>query len=572
MINFKRIAWSNFLSTGNAGTEILLDRSPTTLIVGENGAGKSTILDAICFALFNKAFRSISKPQLINSINGKQARVEVEFSIGRRHYKVVRGIKPAIFLIYVDGNLINQEADSRDFQKYLEEHILKLNYKSFTQIVILGSASFTPFMQLPPSHRREIIEDLLDIRIFSTMNTLLKEKSSALKDQIKSIESDLEVGKERVRLQDDYIKTLVGDAKKRREEIEARIATAGTEIDVNGADVAAYEAKIAKLRAEIADEDTQIARVRKLSELQRKLTERISKAQVEIAFYHDNDTCPTCQQGLPHDLKENAVASQNVKMEEIQQALTELSNNIEEVQTRLDVIHTISDEIASHNQSIISHNNAIIANQKYIQKLQAELATHVDGDENIDEERSRLRGLAKEVVNLNNERTLLNEERHYQEIASNLLKDTGIKTRIVRQYLPVINKLVNKYLNAMDFFVSFELDEAFNETIKSRHRDDFTYASFSEGEKQRIDLALLFTWRTIAKMKNSSATNLLLLDEIFDSSLDNNATDYLMNVLNTLGEDSRVFVISHKGDQLFDKFRSVIRFEKYQNFSRIAAK
>jgi DNA repair exonuclease SbcCD ATPase subunit len=572
MINFKRIAWSNFLSTGNAGTEILLDRSPTTLIVGENGAGKSTILDAICFALFNKAFRSISKPQLINSINGKQARVEVEFSIGRRHYKVVRGIKPAIFLIYVDGNLINQEADSRDFQKYLEEHILKLNYKSFTQIVILGSASFTPFMQLPPSHRREIIEDLLDIRIFSTMNTLLKEKSSALKDQIKSIESDLEVGKERVRLQDDYIKTLVGDAKKRREEIEQRIATAATEIDVNGADVAAYEAKIAQLRAEIADEDSQIARARKLSELQRKLTERISKAQTEIAFYHDNDTCPTCQQGLPHDLKENAVASQNVKMEEIQQALTELSNNIEYVQTRLDVIHTISDEIAGHNQSIIAHNNAIIANQKYIQKLQAELATHVDGDENIDEERSRLRGLAKEVVNLNNERTLLNEERHYQEIASNLLKDTGIKTRIVRQYLPVINKLVNKYLNAMDFFVSFELDEAFNETIKSRHRDDFTYASFSEGEKQRIDLALLFTWRTIAKMKNSSATNLLLLDEIFDSSLDNNATDYLMNVLNTLGEDSRVFVISHKGDQLFDKFRSVIRFEKYQNFSRIAAK
>jgi DNA repair exonuclease SbcCD ATPase subunit len=572
MINFKRIAWSNFLSTGNAGTEILLDRSPTTLIVGENGAGKSTILDAICFALFNKAFRNISKPQLINSINGKQARVEVEFSVGRRSYKVVRGIKPAIFLIYVDGNLINQEADSRDFQKYLEEHILKLNYKSFTQIVILGSASFTPFMQLPPSHRREIIEDLLDIRIFSTMNTILKEKSSSLKDQIRSIEADLEVGKERVRLQDEYIKTLVGDANKRREEIEQRIQTAATEIDVNSSDVVAYEGKIAKLRAEIADEDTQIAKARKLSELQRKLTERIAKAQTEIAFYHDNDTCPTCQQGLPHDLKENAVANQNVKMEEIQQALTELSNNIDEVQSRLDVIHTISDEIAGYNQNIISHNNAIIANQKYIQKLQAELATHVDGDENIDEEKGKLRGLAKEVVNMNNERTLLNEERHYQEIAGNLLKDTGIKTRIVRQYLPVINKLVNKYLNAMDFFVSFELDEAFNETIKSRHRDDFSYASFSEGEKQRIDLALLFTWRTIAKMKNSAATNLLLLDEVFDSSLDVNGTDYLMNVLNTVGEDSRVFVISHKGDQLFDKFRSVIKFEKHQNFSRIAAR
>jgi DNA repair exonuclease SbcCD ATPase subunit len=572
MINFKKIGWSNFLSTGNAGTEIQLDRSTTTLIVGENGAGKSTILDAICFALFNKAFRNISKPQLINSINGKQARVEVEFDIGRRNYRIVRGIKPAIFLIYVDGNLINQEADSRDFQRYLEEHILKLNYKSFTQIVILGSASFTPFMQLPPSHRREIIEDLLDIRIFSTMNTLLKERSSALKDAIKSIEADIEVQKEKVRLQDDYIKTLVGDAEKRREEIEQQIAAANDEMESNTADTVALEIRIAKLREEISDEDTQIAKARKLSELQRKLTERIGKAQSEIAFYHDNDTCPTCQQGLPHDLKENAVAAQNVRMAEIETALNELADNIETVQNRLDEIHTISDTIAKYNKEIIAHNNAIIANQKYIQKLDAELKTHNNDNSNIDEEKSRLRGLAKEVVNMNSERTALNEERYYQDIASNLLKDTGIKTRIVRQYLPIINKLVNKYLNAMDFFVSFELDEAFNETIKSRHRDDFSYASFSEGEKQRIDLALLFTWRTIAKMKNSAATNLLLLDEVFDSSLDNNATDYLMNVLNTLGEDTRVFVISHKGDQLFDKFRSVIKFEKHQNFSRIAAR
>ena len=572
MINFKKIGWSNFLSTGNAGTEIQLDRSTTTLIVGENGAGKSTILDAICFALFNKAFRNISKPQLINSINGKQARVEVEFDIGRRNYRIVRGIKPAIFLIYVDGNLINQEADSRDFQRYLEEHILKLNYKSFTQIVILGSASFTPFMQLPPSHRREIIEDLLDIRIFSTMNTLLKERSSALKDTIKSIEADIEVQKEKVRLQDDYIKTLVGDAEKRREEIEHQIATANDEMESSTADTVALEIRIAKLRDEIADEDTQISKARKLSELQRKLTERISKAQSEIAFYHDNDTCPTCQQGLPHDLKENAVASQNVKMAEIETALNDLADNIETVQNRLDEIHGISDSIARYNKEIIAHNNTIIANQKYIQKLETELKTHNNDNSNIDEEKSRLRGLAKEVVNMNSERTALNEERYYQDIASNLLKDTGIKTRIVRQYLPIINKLVNKYLNAMDFFVSFELDEAFNETIRSRHRDDFSYASFSEGEKQRIDLALLFTWRTIAKMKNSAATNLLLLDEVFDSSLDNNATEYLMNVLNTLGEDTRVFVISHKGDQLFDKFRSVIKFEKHQNFSRVAAR
>ena len=570
MIKFQKISWRNFLSTGNVPTEVQLNRSTTTLIVGENGAGKSTILDAICFALFNKGFRNVSKPQLLNSINQKNLLVELEFNIGRKEYRIVRGHKPARFEIYIDGNLLNQEADSRDYQKLLEESILKLNYKSFTQIVILGSASFTPFMQLPPAHRREIIEDLLDIRIFSSMNQLLKERQNQLRDALRQLDADIDVQKEKVKLQDEYIKTLLGDAQRRRADIQDQIDKAATEIDVNNADVVSYEAKVAKLRLEIADEDTQIAKARKLADLQRKLTERISKAQTEIAFYHDNDTCPTCQQGLPHDLKENAVAAQNVKMAEIETALNELADNIETVQARLDEIHAISDNIAKYNKEIIAHNNAIIANQKYIQKLESELATHNNDHSNIDEERGRLRALAKEVVALTQEKTSVNETRYYQDIASNLLKDTGIKTKVIRQYLPAINKLVNKYLTAMDFFVHFELDEAFNETIKSRHRDDFSYASFSEGEKQRIDLALLFTWRTIAKMKNSAATNLLLLDEVFDSSLDANATDYLMNVLNTLGDDTNVFVISHKGDQLFDKFRSVIKFEKVNNFSRIA--
>jgi DNA repair exonuclease SbcCD ATPase subunit len=572
MVKFKKIAWSNFLSTGNAGTEVLLDRSPTTLIVGENGAGKSTILDAICFALFNKAFRSISKPQLINSINGKQARVEVEFEIGRRNYRVVRGIKPAIFLIYVDGNLINQEADSRDFQRYLEEHILKLNYKSFTQIVILGSASFTPFMQLPPSHRREIIEDLLDIRIFSSMNTLLKERTATLKEGIRVLESDIETQKERVRIQDEYIKTLQVDQQQRRQDLEQRIETAGTEIDVNAADIMGIEGKINTLSITIADQDQVLAKHKKLLELQKKLSERISKSQTEIAFYHDNDNCPTCQQGLPHDLKASAIDAQTNKMTEIQTALVELNAQLDAINQRIQEITAVESDIHRLNAEIIAHNNNIIANQKYIVKLQAELNAHTDSDKNIDEERQRLKALAREVVTMNGERATLNEQRYYQEIVGSLLKDTGIKTKIVRQYLPVINKLVNKYLSAMDFFVHFELDEAFNETIKSRHRDDFSYASFSEGEKQRIDLALLFTWRTIAKMKNSAATNLLLLDEVFDSSLDGNGTEYLMSVLNTLDAGANVFVISHKGDQLFDKFRSLIRFEKHQNFSRIAPK
>jgi len=571
MIHFKKISWRNFLSTGNAGTEIVLDRSPTTLVVGENGAGKSTILDAICFALFNKAFRNISKPQLLNSINQKQLVVEVEFNIGRRHYRIVRGMKPTLFEIHVDGAILNQEADSRDFQKYLEEHILKLNYKSFTQIVILGSASFTPFMQLPPSHRREIIEDLLDIRVFSTMNQILKERQSQLRDSIKQVEADIDIQKERVKIQQDYIKTLTGDHEKRRAELQELIDTAATEIDVNTADVMACEHKIQTLRDSIADEDLQIVKARKLSELQRKLTERITKAQTEIAFYHDNDNCPTCQQGLPHDLKVSAIHEQNIRMQQIQVALLELSDNIQAVQTRLDEIHEISNEIASYNQEIIAHNNNIIANQKYIQKLQAELADMGETTQDLDDEKQKLKGLAREVVHLSQEKLVLMEEKHYQDIAASLLKDTGIKTKVIRQYLPVINKLVNNYLQAMDFFVSFELDEAFNETIKSRHRDDFSYASFSEGEKQRIDLALLFTWRTIAKMKNSAATNLLLLDEVFDSSLDNNGTDYLTNVLNTLGTDTNVFVISHKGDQLFEKFRSVIRFEKQQNFSRMVS-
>jgi DNA repair exonuclease SbcCD ATPase subunit len=572
MVKFKKISWKNFLSTGNSTTEIQLDRTSTTLIVGENGAGKSTILDAICFALFNKAFRNISKPQLLNSINQKNLLVEVEFSIGRKDYRIVRGHKPARFEIYIDGNFLNQEADSRDYQKYLEEHILKLNYKSFTQIVMLGSASFTPFMQLPPSHRREIIEDLLDIRIFTAMNQLLKDRQSQLKDSLRQIDADIEVQKERVRIQNEYIKTLEVDRDNRSKEIQDSIDQTSTEIKDAQTEVQNIEEVVQRLRSQINDEDSQIEKARKLADLQRKMTEKIVKAQTEIAFYHDNDNCPTCQQGLPHELKSDAIAAQNTKMEEIQQALTALSNNIGAVQQRLDAIHAVSTQIAGYNQEIITHNNTIIAGQKYIQKLQAELNTHTETTDNLDEEKGKLRGLAREVVVKTQERTALGEEKYYQDIASNLLKDTGIKTKVIRQYLPAINKLVNKYLNAMDFFVSFELDEAFNETIKSRHRDDFSYASFSEGEKQRIDLALLFTWRTIAKMKNSAATNLLLLDEVFDSSLDINGTDYLMNVLNTLGEDTNVFVISHKGDQLFDKFRSVIKFEKYQNFSRIAQK
>ena len=570
MILFKQVTWKNMLSTGNAGIEIDLRRSPTTLIVGENGAGKSTILDAICFALFNRGFRDVSKPQLLNSINQKNLEVTLDFQIGSKDYTIIRGHKPARFEIHCNDEQLNQEADSRDFQKYLEEHILKLNYKSFTQIVILGSASFTPFMQLPPSHRREIIEDLLDIRIFSTMNVILKEKSRELTDRLRQMDADIEVHKEKVRLQDEFIKSLKESADKRHADVELRIANTEDEIKLYEGNVQSLSERIDKLKAMIADNEKILGDRHQLHEYQRKLQDRAVKIQKDIEFYHDNDNCPTCQQNLNADLKTRAIHEHTSKALEIEAGLAKLDEQLQAVNARIIEIDGIQEDIIETNNEILTFNNQIIAGQKYIQKLQADRNADEDDTSDMDDEKQKLKAMAKEVMTLVGEKTTLNEEKYYQDIASSLLKDTGIKTKIIRQYLPVINKLVNKYLAAMDFFVSFELDEAFNETIKSRHRDDFSYASFSEGEKQRIDLALLFTWRTIAKMKNSASTNLLLLDEVFDSSLDNNGTDYLMNLLNTLGDETNVFVISHKGDVLFDKFRSVIKFEKFQNFSRIA--
>lgn len=569
MIIFEKISWKNMLSTGNAGIEIDLRRSPTTLIVGENGAGKSTILDAICFALFNRGFRDVSKPQLLNSINQKNLEVELKFSIGNKGYKIIRGHKPARFEIYCNDQQLNQEADSRDFQKYLEEHILKLNYKSFTQIVILGSASFTPFMQLPPSHRREIIEDLLDIRIFSVMNTILKDRGRELADRMRQMDADIEVHKEKVRLQDEFIRTLKQSQQKRSADVDLRIATTEEEINQHLIQVDLIKSEIRDLQDNIADAEKIYGDKEKMFDINKQLRERINKTQADIKFYHEHDNCPTCDQALTDELKSKALTEHAARETELQTAMAELETQLNIISARIDNIVQIQQNISEAEGKLINYNHQVIAGQKYIQKLQEEKLQDEDDTGNLDDERQKLKAMAREVMTMASEKTTLNEEKYYQDIAASLLKDTGIKTKIIRQYLPAINKLVNKYLSAMDFFVSFELDEAFNETIKSRHRDDFTYASFSEGEKQRIDLALLFTWRTIAKMKNSASTNLLLLDEVFDSSLDHNATDYLMNILNTLGEDTNVFVISHKGDILFDKFRSVIKFEKFQNFSRI---
>jgi DNA repair exonuclease SbcCD ATPase subunit len=569
MIRFEKVRWCNFLSTGAKFTEIQLDRSSTTLIVGENGAGKSTVLDAICYGLFNKPFRNINKPQLVNSINQKQMVVEIEFSIGTKKYKIVRGAKPNVFEIYLNDEMINQDAASRDYQKYLEEHVLKLNYKSFTQIVILGSASFTPFMQLPTGHRREVIEDLLDIKIFSTMNEVLKEKYNDVKVKITKAENEIELGKQKVKLQQDYIKTLEEDKQKKVDDVQRRISETNADLVQLSNSVQAEQTAKDTLQSSISDATDKRKKRMEMGQLLQKLSERIKAQEKSIEFYTEHDVCPTCSQNLAEDLKETAKAAHTHKIEEIQGAVATLTSQLEEIGTRLDEIDTIEEQISKHKDSIISLNTQIIAGQQYIQKLNAELSNETTARGNIDEEKATLKSLAKEVVELSNQKTSLVEERHYLDVAGILLKDTGIKTKVIRQYLPVINKLVNKYLQAMDFFVSFELDEAFNEKIKSRHRDEFSYASFSEGEKAKIDLALLFAWRTIAKMKNSASTNLLLLDEVFDGSLDINGTDYVMTILNTIGEDNNIFIISHK-DALFDKFRSVIRFEKKSGYSIIS--
>ena len=569
MINFKVIRWKNLLSTGNTFTEIKLNRSPSTLIVGENGGGKSTLLDALCFGLFGKPFRGINKPQLLNSINKKNLLVEIEFDIGGKDYKIIRGIKPHIFEIQSGGEVINQDAAARDYQKYLEESVLKLNYKSFTQIVILGSASFTPFMQLPPFTRREIIEDILDIQIFTTMNTVLRDKMNELKDSLHDADSKLEVLKQKATIQKEYVDTLEANKEKRVDEILGRITDG--------------ENKIVHLTTLVTDleatkEDTELqqkslgelnVKQKKLEQFKTKFSTQLRELQKEVAFYNDTDECPTCRQGIAHDHKETIVTSRQDKIGELTEGMEKLQQEFVVLDKLIDEHAELGEQIAVLNKEILGNNNEMIVQQRLIQALNLELNDITTKTADIDEEKTKLKSYAKEVLTQNEEKARLNEEKHYMEVVSTLLKDTGIKTKIIRQYLPVINKLVNKYLQAMDFFVQFNLDEKFDETIKSRHRDDFSYSSFSEGEKQRIDLALLFTWRTIAKMKNSVATNLLILDEVFDSSLDNNGTDYVMALLDTVGEDTNVFVISHKGDQLFDKFRSLIKFEKKNNYSEM---
>ena len=559
----------NLLSTGNKYTEVFLNKSPTTLIIGENGSGKSTILDALCFGLFNKPFRNITKPQLLNSINGKNALVEIEFSIGKKDYKIVRGIKPNKFEIFLNDELLNQDAAARDYQKYLEEHVLKLNYKSFTQIVILGSASFTPFMQLTTNARREIIEDLLDIKVFSTMNEVLKDKVSDVKSKIQDAETNITIAKNKAEIQQEYIQKLEADREKQVSHLKRETANVEIKINEIGNDIEAHTNIIDSKVVEIDDYDTITKRQTKLTNIRTKLLDKIKRAKDEIKFYEVNDTCPTCDQSLSQNVKTEHIEKRSSNILEIEAAITEADIQAEQIQKRIVEINKIQSEIAKIQKTITELNTEVSVNNKLITKLNKEIESANTDNVDIGSEKEKLKEIAKDILQLSNDKGELSQEKYYLDVASILLKDTGIKTKIIKQYLPVMNKIINKYLQAMDFFVSFELDESFNETIKSRHRDDFSYASFSEGEKQRIDLALMMAWRSIAKLKNSTNTNLLILDEVFDSSLDNSGADLLYQILNTVDTNTNVFVISHR-DQMFDKFRSVIRFQKVNNFSQIA--
>ena len=570
MITFRSVSWSNFLSTGNSPTKVLLNKSQTTLIIGKNGEGKSTILDALCFSLFGKPFRNINKGQLVNSINGKNCVVTIEFDINGKEYKVVRGIKPNLFEIWVNGEMINQDAAVKDYQKVLEQQILKLNYKTFTQVVILGSASFVPFMQLPSAQRREVIEDILDIRIFSTMNQLLKDKAQETKNEITRIESELTNAKAKVDAQQTLIKTITQAKADVIVGLQSKIDANTDSISVTQSEIQQLVSDIAQLSSQIASKDKLVDDIDKAKTIKTKLSQKVETCEHNAEFFTENDVCPQCSQEIPDDYKSKIIHDLHVKMEDSNKKIDELETVLTGPQDKLKEINSIADQIADKNIELSTKNSTIKLLSKQIADLQAEIEDHKADTTNVDEEKRKLKELAQAAMEKIKMKTALQEKRNLEEVANVLLKDTGIKTAIIREYLPIMNKLINKYLQAMDAYIHFELDEAFNESVKSRFRDDFTYASFSEGEKQKIDLAILFSWRHIAKLKNSVNTNLLIMDEVFDSSLDSQGTDLLTNLLSEISDHTNVFIISHKSDALFDKFRSIIKFEKRNDFSVIA--
>ena len=568
MIVFKTLRWKNLLSTGNIFTEVSLNTHNNNLIVGENGAGKSTILDALSFALFGKPFRKVNKGQLINSINNKGLLVECEFAVGNKNYLVKRGSKPTVFEIYMDGALINADAAASDYQDVLDKQILKINHKSFSQIVVLGSASFIPFMQLAAATRREVIEDLLDIQIFTTMNTLLKEKVARNKNDIVDVTYKIQGVEEKIEMENSHLNEIQQSQESVVKQKTEQIAFYTKMVRDINVSTSLLLQEIIDLNTTIADQPKVQSRYEKVTHLARQINVRAALIEKDAEFFASNHDCPTCRQGISGDHKTTVVERASQQLAEIEEGKVKLTEEISRLNQRLTEITSTLELITSKQQQVNTNQVQSNAWTNFISNIESELDNIVQATK-ADNNKDRLKELKVSLSVLNDTLKQLVEDRQIFDVASVLLKDAGIKTKIIRQYIPVINKLINKYLAAMDFFVNFELNENFEETIKSRFRDEFSYASFSEGEKSRIDLALLFTWRSIAKLRNSASTNLLILDEVFDGSLDSQGNEELLKILQTITEGNNVFVISHKTDVYLDKFERVLKFEKQKNFSRM---
>ena len=570
MILFEKIRWKNFLSTGNQYIDIELTEHSTNLVIGTNGAGKSTVLDALTFGLFGKPFRKINKPQLINSTNEKDCRVEAEFSIGVTQWKVVRGIKPNLFEIWRDGNCLNQFANVNDQQKWLEQNVLKMNYKSFTQIVILGSSTFVPFMQLTTNHRREVIEDLLDIKIFSSMNNLIKEKIRTLKEDIKVLSLKKENLNDKISMQEKFIKELELQGKENIEEKNSKIKVLQVEVDTHMEHNELTNSNIDDLVKEQEKVTGATEKLRKLGGLRGKISNKVSTITREHKFFTDNTVCPTCTQPIDEDFRINKITDAQTKAKELQSGYKELEEAIKNEEEREHQFTDLSKEITKLTHGISKNNTRISGCQRQIRDLESEIQRVTEQLANRNTEHDKLATFQDNLKTTYNDLSSRKDTINYYDFSYSLLRDGGVKSKIIKKYLPLINQQVNRYLQMMDFYINFTLDEEFNETVQSPIHEDFSYASFSEGEKMRIDLALLFTWREVARMKNSVNTNLLIMDEVFDSSLDGYGTDEFLKIIRFVIKDANIFVISHKTD-MHDKFENVMRFEKVKGFSKVAS-
>jgi len=569
MITFEKIRFKNFLSYGNTWTELDLATHKDTLIVGENGAGKSTFLDALSYALYMKPFRKVNNPQLVNSVNKKHLKVEVEFRVGSNGFKVCRGHAPRTFEVYQNGELLNQDAHTKDYQKILEQNILKMNYKSFTQIVVLGSRNFVPFMQLSTTDRRTVIEDLLDIQIFSVMAALLKDKIALNKNELQDIDYQLNLLDDKVKVQEDYISKVQENKDAQLLEIKEKIDETSKQIDEHKLSLDDFVSEADSLYEQCEPLESVSNRVQQFLTLEGQIEKKLTKLRKQLKFYQDNHICDTCGQEIPDDYREEKAQESNTAISETTSGLTQLEEQIQSNSERIETLKDIQNEAKAKEKQAENERTSITILEDILQGLNNEIAEKSFEASDQEEAYARLEHLQEDIEEYKTKRVDLRRKQAVFDTARTLLMDTGIKSRIIKQYVPVMNKLINKYLAAMEFFVDFNLDEDFKETIRSRHRDEFVYASFSEGEKMRIDLALLFTWRAIAKLKNSASTNILIMDEIFDSSLDTQGTDEFLKIIKELTSDTNIIIISHKTDQLLDKFSNVVRFEKYKNFSRI---